>query len=54
MIDIEVRAIGITNRLDELEREIHQCELNSRYGWEYDNMKEEQRELERELIGLGY
>ena len=53
-MNIEARAIEIANRIEELDREIHQSELNSRYGWECDVMKEEQRELERELTSLGY
>lgn len=53
-MNIESRGIEITNRIEELDREIHQAELNSRYGWEYDTMKDEINKLERELIRLGY
>lgn len=53
-MNIEARAIEVSNRIDELDREIHQAELNSRCGWEYDTMKAEINELERELISLGY
>lgn len=51
---IEERGLEILKRIEHLEREIHQCELNNRLGWEYEKMVEEVVDLSLELTILGY
>ncbi|HSQ90333.1 hypothetical protein [Romboutsia sp.] len=51
---LELKGMEISNRIDELEKELSQAKLNDRLNWEYESMQAEKMELENELRSLGY